>query len=311
MSGKVIQTLFIIIFIVIGTVQILSNNVTAIGEPVVNLRFDDGEAVQEASVGPGDPQAVIFHCTVSVQESIGSDVQGVYIELESSSEQGWESNVQPDIFYIYPGNSETFEVVVSIPFGTSSEIEDTITVSGYAENYPSGTGGTEITPIYGTIKIKPYYQFTLHHFNEQIKIKPGTEEQFEFLIENTGNAITRFSIEVEDFDKLEDKGYEIEFSHTTIVIPEKENRSIKVTIILPEHLMWLDEYYGFSYHIKIKVISEGQTNEEANHKYTSLNLLVFQDNIFLSYEFVISIIVIIAIVVSGIALWRFKKGKRS
>ncbi|MCK5562295.1 MAG: hypothetical protein KAJ51_16970, partial [Thermoplasmata archaeon] len=210
MSGKVIQTLFLVFFILIGTVQIIPNNVRAAGEPVVNLRFDDGEEVQEASVGPGDPSYVIFHGTVTAQAGIGSNVQSVYVRLESSSQQGWTNSIHPEEFIVNSGESEPFEIGVKVPFGTSSDIEDTITVTGFAENYPSGSGGIEIPPIYGTIKIKPCYQVTLRPITNHIKTSPGSEVTFVLLIENNGNAINRFSIEIENHDELEEKGYEFE-----------------------------------------------------------------------------------------------------
>ncbi|MCK5559906.1 MAG: hypothetical protein KAJ51_04910, partial [Thermoplasmata archaeon] len=176
----------------------------------MSLKFDDGGNVQEASVGPGDPHAVRFQGSVSVHESAVSNVQSVHVKLESSSDQGWELVIHPDEFYINPGNSDDFELTVRVPFGTSSEIEDTITVTGFAENYPSGSGGIEIPPIYGTIKIKPYYQVTLRPITNHIKTSPGSEVTFVLLIENNGNAINRFSIELENNDELDEKGYEFE-----------------------------------------------------------------------------------------------------
>lgn len=308
MSGKVIRAMFIIFFFMMVTVQIIPNNVTAIGEPEVSLEFGEGGNAQEASVGPGDHNPAKFQCSVSVQDTIGSGVQGVYIELESSSEQGWESGVAPNLFHLYPGSSADFAVSVIAPFGTSSEIEDTVTISGYAEYSPGGSK-TEITPIYGTIKIRPYYEFTLRPITEHIMTSPGSVEKFVLSIENIGNAINSFSIELESHDELEELGYEFELSDSTIVIPEKENRTIEVSVIIPEYLMRLDEFKG--YNIKIKILSKEQIHDERNTRTWGLYLGVSQDNIFLSYEFVISIIIIIAIVISGIVLWRFKKRKRN
>lgn len=308
MSGKVIRTLFLIFFLLLVMVQSVPNNVTAIGEPEVSLKFDDGGNVQEASVGPGDPHAVRFQGSVSVHESAVSNVQSVHVKLESSSDQGWELVIHPDEFYINPGNSDDFELTVRVPFGTSSEIEDTITVTGFAENYPSGSGGIEIPPIYGTIKIKPYYQVTLRPITNHIKTSPGSEVTFVLLIENNGNAINRFSIELENNDELDEKGYEFELSDSTIVIPEKENKTIEVTVIIPEHLTQLNEHKGYA--IRITIISEGQTFDERDHRIWEFYLEVYQKDIYLTYEFVISIIIIIAIVISVIIIKRFRKSKR-
>lgn len=307
MSGKVIRTFILIFFLVIITIQTLSNNVTAIGEPEVSLEFGEGGNVQEASVEPGNHNPAIFQCRVSVQDTIGVGVQGVYIELESSSEYGWGSSVAPYLFYLYPGGSADFNVSVMAPFGTSSSIEDTVIITGYAE-YSSGGSKSKITPIYGTIKIKPYHTIKLQPIIDYIKTSPGSEANFVLSIENNGNAVNRVTIKLEENDELEEKGYESELSDSTIVIPEKANKTIEITVIIPEHLMQLNKYKG--YNIGISVFSEEQTFDERDHLRWKLYLGVYQKDIYLTYEFVISTVIIMAILISIIIFKRRRKGRR-
>ena len=53
MKGKAIRTICIILILLLSLCQIIPVNVSAVGDPVVELRWDDGQDLQYADVSPG------------------------------------------------------------------------------------------------------------------------------------------------------------------------------------------------------------------------------------------------------------------
>ena len=302
MSWKVIKSFLAILILLVGTVQIIPNNVEAIGDPVVNLRWDEGKEVQHANVAPGDSGNVAFTGTVSADIPAGGAFQDIIVNLRVSSEHGWSSSIEPSTILLDPGTEEApFTVVVKVPPETSYYIDATIMVDGTAQPFP-GSSTSEIDPLYGTIKIQQYYRFSLGSETEYIETSPGTDVIFELEIMNEGNARDKFSCEVANLDEITRNGFDVELSHSMVEIPEKGRLTIKISISVPEGSKGLGKT-----NIELKVNSEAQPQNERIYQNFVFTVKVTEDNIFLTTEFWSVIIGIIIIAVCVIIFWKYKK----
>ncbi len=305
MKGKVIQSIFIILILLIGLFQILPNNSIAVGNPVVHLQFNEGEEVQQANVRPGESGEVSFHGTVSADIPAGGAVQDVQVYLRAATNQGWPTTITPAVIMLQLGTEEApFIATVKVPIETSYGTESIIIIDGTAETFP-GSSTSEVPPLAGTIKIAQYYRFALDCDAPTLKTTSGSDVTFELIIRNEGNGRDRFSIEVNNLDELTRKGFEIELSRSMIEIPEKGEQTVEITIKVPDGSKGVGKN-----NIELKVCSELEPLGQRIYQRYTLTLKVSEDNIFLSTDFWYIIIVIIILTVCIIIFWKYKKSKR-
>lgn len=308
MKGKVIRTLCIILILLLSLCQIIPVNVSAIGDPVVQLRWDDGQEVQHADVEPGEPGTVSFTGTASADLQAGGAVQDVRVELRVTSEHGWDATVTPAVFMINPGTEEkAFEVVVRVPPETSTSVDAFIIVSGTATAFPgSDSSQTEVPPITGSIIVTQYFRYIFGCNKPYIQSEPGEEVQFELFIGNQGNARDTYVISVPNLDDLVDDGFDVSLDRETIEVPEKGNGSVIVTVQSPE--AGIGELADYKKNIEINVRST--LDPEITHKTFVLTIKVESGDILESENIITYIIVIIVVVICIILLWRYRKKKK-
>lgn len=304
MSGKVIRSIFIILILLIGLFQIIPNNSIAIGDPVVNLRFIEGEEVQSANVRPGESGEVSFHGTVSADIPAGGAIQDVIVHLRAATDQGWPTTITPATLALQPGTEEApFVATVKVPIETSYGTNGVIIIDGTAETFP-GSSTSEIQPITGSILINQYFRFQLDCDRPTLKATSGSDVIFELIIRNEGNGRDRFSLEVNNLDELTRDDFEIELSRSTIEIPEKGEQIVEVTIKVPEGSKGVGKN-----NIEMKVSSEMEPLGERMYQRYTLTLEVSEDNILLSTDFWAITIVVIILIVCIIVIWKYKKSR--
>jgi uncharacterized membrane protein len=306
MKGKAICSICIIFILLFSFCQIIPVNVSAVGEPVVDLRWYEDQEVQYADVRPGESGLVLFPATVSADIPFGSSVQNVMVELRASSEHGWGATVMPAVINVDPGTEVIpFSVTVEVPTGTSATTQATVIVDGTATTYPGNTQ-SEIDPLYGTILINPYSRFTVGSNSPYLETTPDSEVEFEVFIQNEGNAIDRFEISIINLDDLADDDFEVSVDPETIEIPEKGKGTITVTVKAPEAS--LGESVNYRKDIEIQFISKLDPDMKGN--YYQLNVRVKNSSVLESENLFTYIIVIIVAVICIIFLWRYRKKKK-
>ncbi len=224
-----------IIIILSSLILILApNNTVAVGTPVVNLEFDEGEETQEADVRPGESGYVTFPGTVSADLAAGGSVQDVLVNLEAWTEEGWPASVTPSTLLLQPGTEEAeFLATVTVPPETSSSIVGTLYVGGTAEAFP-GSLRYSIQSITGTIIIKQYYKFSISCDQPYQECCPDSEMCYNLSIFNEGNGNDSFDIHVTNLEDLTLNSLTVTLGSNTIPIPEKSDGQISILVRTPD-----------------------------------------------------------------------------
>ena len=303
MKGKAIRTICIILILLLSLCQIIPVNVSAVGDPVVELRWDDGQDLQYADVSPGSSGQVAFTGTVSADLAAGGAIQDVRVNLRARSEQGWTTSITPTVVTMNPGTEEApFTVTVTVPPETSCQQSSMIIVDGTAEATP-GTSSCEVPPITGTILIEQYHKFNLDSSNAYIETKPDSDIEFELTIFNLGNDEDKFSVRVLNLDSIEKNDFKISIIPEEIGIPEKGSGVIKIKVEVPEMDFGVNEVIKFEVGVRSDLGYQYNPIEQTYE----FRVRVKDEIIFFTTEFIISIILIIAVVVAIILIWKRKK----
>jgi len=312
MKGKAVKAFILILILILGMCQVIPHNVSAIGEIIVELRWDDGQDVQYADVEPGNSGLVTFTGTVSVDIQAGSAVQDVRIELRVSSEHGWDATITPEIVMLNPGTEEKqFMATIRVPTETSTTVDAIITVGGTAMPFPAGPADdeTEIDPLYGTIIVDQYFRYEVASDPHYIEAEPGEEVQFKVTVRNEGNGKDQFEISVSNLDDLEKDDFEISVDPEMIEVPEKGSGTVVITVKTPE--AGIGEFVNYEKNIDLNVRSK--IDPEMNYQNYDLKVRVQNDDIldsvFNSSDFLIYIILIIVAAVVILFIWKRKKAK--
>jgi len=168
------------------------------------------------SVSPLDPQIVEVEVTPS---SIGSaNFVGnvtvtkipwgtVTVNLDANVSSGWPATVSPtEMEFTSPG-SEVFTVVVVVPQATSADEIGGVTVTGIM-TYRGGTSTAEST---GTVCVREFIMFTPSFSTQIVKTNPA---EVSLKVLNEGNGREAFKVELQNANKIRDRGITIEMSKT-------------------------------------------------------------------------------------------------
>jgi hypothetical protein len=193
-------------------------------EPTQSYTFEiDMEIEKTAHVGPGDSGVVTFNGTVEVECT-----QPTIVVVELSTEDTWStSTVDPTTMYFRRTGKQEFTIQVTVPHGECCE-----KTGNFQLNYNSrlyGSGGASMSGwISGLINIAQFYDLSLSSAKPAIETTPGSTNQLDLTIKNTGNGNDTFSISIVDNDKFSTK-----VSSTLIDICMDENVTVPITINIP------------------------------------------------------------------------------
>ncbi len=246
-SAIIILSALILIFI--------PNNIVAVGPPVVNLEFDEGEEIQEVDVRPGESGLVTFPGTVSADLAAGGSVQDVVVELYGSTDQGWPVTISPAQMVLQPGTEEVpFAATVSVTPETSSYVTGILTIGGTAMAFP-GALRYAIQSIEGTILIEQYYRFSVGCDRPYQDCSPDSEVCYNFSIYNEGNGNDSYEIQVTNLEYLTQNSFSVALESSTIAIPEKNNDQISILVRTPTGK---NSYGAYDIELQVKSVLEEQ-----------------------------------------------------
>jgi hypothetical protein len=227
--GGLFRIVILILILPLFFCLVNSENVSAVGPPVVILRFLQGEETQFVDVRPGENPAVVFPGTVEVELKAGSAVQDVVVDLFGNSSQGWQVNIKPEQVHVSPGDTAVFQVHVKVPSETSMYLADVITISGLASPYP-GSGSYEVSPITGTININQFFKFNLECNKPHVKTKLDKKVSTNININNYGNGIDRYSVRIANLNELERDDIIATLSISRFEVDEKSSGTVFVYV---------------------------------------------------------------------------------
>jgi hypothetical protein len=256
-----------------------------------------------ADVGPGDDcQATIdgvasinyvgpsrtivtFHCTDTWGKA---HVEPINIEF---------SPMEPD--------DKPFTIFISIPKQIPCTMVGMVEVYGTFDTYQGNELGYSNT-VTGTIKVNQYHCFTTLVMNDKYKrTSPGEAVEFDLKVQNTGNGMDTYSIQVLNEDELESEDYVVTMSQRSFDISKFSEEVIKITVTPPKGLDT-----GGKQDIKLAVTCEGNNGNGTLTEFETLTVNVeFERWVFVSVYVIAPIILLVAIIVIFV-FWRRKKMRR-
>ena len=197
------------------------------GMPTVNIALTEQSKV--ANVGPGETGVVTFTGIISVTLN-----QATRVVVSLIAEDTWGSAVASPSSVLFSANGDR-------PFGVSVRARPresftnmgTVVVLGRWTMYPGALSGPANPPqgAVGRVDINQFFKFTLKSPKAFIETSPGSQIVYTLTIQNRGNFMDTFSIDITNYDKLSKKHFEVVLTQSNIEIlenPAEENIRIQV-----------------------------------------------------------------------------------
>jgi hypothetical protein len=219
-------TLLVIFFILLTLVIILIPETTkAVSCPVVEIKWAEGQEIQNVDVGPGSSGLVTFAGTVSANLATGYPTIDILVVLGGSTDQGWPVTINPVIIMLNPGTEEKpFSVTVEVPLRTNINGSGLLVVGGEASVYP-GTCSYNIPQIKGTIYINQYYQYYMTSYRPSKKAFIGDKIDLNISIHNIGNGIDIFELDLDNSHHLNKNDINVQYKNKFEVYPKETKQS--------------------------------------------------------------------------------------
>jgi hypothetical protein len=117
-----------------------------------------------------------------------------------------------------------------------------------------------------------------------LQLRPKVDYNLIFDVYNDGNAMDRFNIEVQNYDELNDEGFQLSIPLVSVEIesmapPEK----IRVQMRTPKNQGWTDKYFS----LQFKATSEYSVRTEGIPNYQIQTMTVYIRGVYLpGFEFI-------------------------
>ncbi len=289
---KKIVTFFLCLLLITNFIFIIMPKPSsAVMPPVVNIKWAEGQHVQEADVGPGQSGIVTFSGTVSADLAPAGQSQDVYVCLHGSTDQGWPVTVTPAEVLLQPGTEEApFSATVAVTPETSYHTMGSLTVGGTASVIP-GSQRDNIPSTTATIKIKQFYRFYMTSDRPCKQAVKGNNLVYNLSVNNIGNANDKFGLFLYKNDKLNDSELKIQFLNQ-VEAKSKSHRSISVKIKTSS------ETKPGKYEVNLYLKSIYEECNEGYSEPASFTIVIFiKDNYVYSISIIFTIIFIIIFLV--------------
>jgi hypothetical protein len=202
--------------------------------PVLAIRLDS--ANQNARVTESAPGIVTFTGQVSIDKL---PVDRCIVTLHSSTDLGWVSQVSPTTTVFTNTTPQAFSCTVIVPQGTANSQYGNLVVSGLAV-----AGGLQsVANSTGIIAVDPFFRCNLSSDSPYCEISPGDQAFFTLRLNNTGNAVDSFELEIVNLRDLCQKRWTVVFSAGTLPkVEPAEYKPFRVTAQSPrEETLWTSE----------------------------------------------------------------------
>lgn len=227
---KRIYVVSIILILMLVFVQFASHTANAI---FFTLECEFEETIIISEVGPNQHGIIIYPGTITCNMyGVGKNIQTVIIELHASTDQGWPSTVIPNQIIFEESGSESFNVTVYIPPGTSYYTTGMLTIGGTISLTP-GSIRYNYQAVTMTIKVNQYHGLTIRCREPLQEIQTGEQTEYKINITNMGNARDKFQINITNHEELEAKGFKLELNPDLVHVPEAENATVELNITAP------------------------------------------------------------------------------
>jgi hypothetical protein len=237
------------LFSVINGVFLFSAPAQAqINDPVVTITLDQPSQTADVNADSDSVGMVEFTGKVDVMMNSATELIVTLITTDT-----WDSaTVTPSTirFTNTDHSDKTFRVNVHVPIGTNSNVEGVVEVSGSWTRYPVTTTGSSNTAT-GKIVVLRYYGYNYNSDNLFIEAELGDSFQLDLKVQNTGNYDETFSFKVKNYLEMEQKGFNITFSTSEVIIPMEKQEIVTILVKTPD-----DEKYEGAHNVLISIIPQ-------------------------------------------------------
>jgi hypothetical protein len=273
-------------------------NITVHGRaPVVAVKFDT--ANRNAKVTATSPGSVTFSGSLVLDFQNGP----VDVTLHASTRAGWPCSLNVSTLSIADYHEHPFSVTVTVPAATLNSNYTTLEVEARA----TADGVSTMGHSQAIIAVEPYFCLTIAAKDSGVSASPGQAARFDLTLTNTGNAVDSFCITVTNLIELREEGWTVDLGDAAInKVSPGSNRTFTVTLSPIED--WVP-YKNDVIHVRLNVGSLNSKDFGAEVNATVL-LTVEQKGFFMPSVGVNSLIILLAVLVSGTVAYSLRRRKR-
>jgi hypothetical protein len=231
----------------------------------------------------------------------------VFVNLAATVDIGWECVITPNLMVLPDTIDHPFSVTVTVPEATRADTVGNVKVMATADD--DGLSATD--EANATVTVAPYYLLTIVSDDPYREILPQESTSFTMKIQNHGNAIDSYELRIANARELEDAGWSVKLSNSTINgVPPEGEMKVSVTVRSLQGLNWII-WISRTTPIILRADSLGATNNNMTLTQT-LPVHVHVEgynNPLLELLTTISVLTAVGVTIIAIARWRQKKGR--
>jgi hypothetical protein len=289
-----------------GVVTGLSGFSAAVPNPVtpdLQVHIDEPTTVQ-ATVTDQQKATVVFQGAVQVDKL---PVERVTVVLAMAIDTGWAASITPSTIVITDTQAHPFSVCVVVPEATHADVVGHVKATASA----SGTSYSVTDEAGANVTVAPYYLVKLNSSAPYEEVLPGQMASFEVSVQNPGNAVDSYELEIENAKDLKNRGWSVELDKTTVSgLGPNGEAEVTVTAKPSQDWSW-DLWISQPTSIVLKATSSGARNN--NSVVTqSFPVIAFQKGYNMPLVNLISgiTVALVALAIVGIIIWHRRRAKR-
>ncbi len=175
--------------------------------PTFYMKMDAAE--QCARTAGGAATTVTFSGRMGIDKL---SVERCVVTLTASTDTGWAAGVTPTVAVFTSTTPQSFNCTVVVPAGTLQNQTASLSVKCHAQ-----AGGLEYNAeTKGLIRVEPFFRPSLSSSAPFKQIYPGGQACFTLRVNNTGNAIDSFELEILNLRDLAGKQWTVVLSVGTL-----------------------------------------------------------------------------------------------
>ncbi len=264
-----------------------------------------------AKVSPGDSRIVEFDGIVYAEFPPYYNNPAATINVSLAAEDTWGScKLVPNYIIFHESGEQQFNVTVTAPPNLRWTDWGTFTVTGSWIMDPGGFYGIArpLGGVHGRIYIAEYYNFSLSSPKSTIKTKPGEGAHFELQIENEGNSLSTFTIEVYNDEAINKRCHTIVLTQSRVEVLPNDTKTIGIDVNVGDRIKSLGKQ-----EILVKVVSDKGINEGVEPQVITYELDVPHEYLPYTNEFsyfILVIVIVILFTISSLWQWRARKKEK-
>lgn len=224
---------------------------SAEGQGFVQVSASFNDASKDADVAPGKSGTVTFQGMIDVLNPTTGDQTTVSLRVNSR----WPAVISPSAFVVQQSSQIPFSVTVIVPPRTLRSDTANIEVGGTWQTLSSQTGN--VNPAGAVVNILQYFQLSMECNRPYQEVSPGDEMTFVVWIHNEGNEADDFDLDIGNLKRLNDGGWTIQISKTSMTIYAREKDKFTLSVNTPKDwTIWKTELSQ----IELLVTSKGSIN---------------------------------------------------